>query len=154
VLANPQIARFQVAEGHVELNDTVLHVHMDDIVAQLTPGVIIGLHDGPIDTPAGAATVQAVGQIIDRARELGYCFGVVDRSGHVVADRYVSSGRPIPQGVVNRHRRAGWWRLVGMVSHERHDRLGELLAGIFLKEVSGAGDGRVCHVGGARHSGA
>jgi hypothetical protein len=170
LLANPQIARFQVAEGHVELNHTVLHVHMDqmapsanqdevlrnaailaaagapltfkgirppfggsnpdvqrqliemgytsflnridaedwlpdrtaaairdDIIAQLTPGVIIGLHDGPIDTPAGAATVEAVGQIIDRARELGYCFGVVNRSGHVVADRYVSSGLPIPQ---------------------------------------------------------
>jgi len=170
VLANPQIARFQVAEGHVELNHTVLHVHMDemtpsanrdevlrnaailaaagapltfrgirppfggsnpdvqrlltemgytyflnrinaedwlpdksaaairdDIVAQLTPGVIIGLHDGPVDTPAGAATVEAVGQIIDRARELGYSFGVVDRRGHVVADRYVSSGLPIPR---------------------------------------------------------
>jgi uncharacterized repeat protein (TIGR01451 family) len=69
----------------------------DDIVAQLTPGVIVGLHDGPIDTPAGAATVEAVGQIIDRARELGYCFGVVDHTGHVVADRYVSSGLPIPQ---------------------------------------------------------
>lgn len=170
VLANPQIARFQVAEGHVELNHTVLHVHMDeltpsanrdevrrnaailaaagapltfqgirppfggsnpdvqrqliemgytyflnridaedwlpdksaaairdDILAQLTPGVIIGLHDGPIDTTAGAATVAAVGQIIDRARELGYCFGVVDRGGHVVANRYASCGLPIPQ---------------------------------------------------------
>jgi peptidoglycan/xylan/chitin deacetylase (PgdA/CDA1 family) len=170
VLANPQIARFQVAEGHVELNHTVLHVHMDqitrsanqdevlrnaailaaagapltfrgirppfgganpdvqrlltemgytsflnridaqdwlpdksaaairdDIITQLAPGVIIGLHDGPVDTSAGAATVEAVGQIIDRARELGYRFGVVDRSGHVVADRYVSSGLPIPQ---------------------------------------------------------
>jgi hypothetical protein len=59
--------------------------------------VIIGMHDGPIDTPAGAATVEAVGMIIDQARELGYCFGVVDQSGHVVADRYVSSGAPIPE---------------------------------------------------------
>ncbi|MEV4318953.1 polysaccharide deacetylase family protein [Actinocrispum sp. NPDC049592] len=169
VEANPQWARFQAAEGHVELNHTYSHVHMDqltpeqnteevvhnervlaaagapipfkgirppfggsnpavqkllielgytyflnridgadwlpdksaaairdDIVAQLKPGVIIGMHDGPIDTPAGAATVDAVGQIIDKARSLGYCFGVVDVSGHVVADRYVSSGRPIP----------------------------------------------------------
>ena len=35
--------------------------------------------------------------IIDRGRALGYCFGKVDRSGQVVADRYVSSGNPIPQ---------------------------------------------------------
>ena len=35
--------------------------------------------------------------IIDRGRALGYCFGKVDRSGQVVADRYVSSGKPIPQ---------------------------------------------------------
>ncbi len=68
----------------------------DDIVAQLHPGVIIGMHDGPIDTPAGAATVEAVGRIIDTARALGYCFGVVSPSGQVVADRYVSSGLPIP----------------------------------------------------------
>jgi peptidoglycan/xylan/chitin deacetylase (PgdA/CDA1 family) len=68
----------------------------DDIVAKLRPGVIIGMHDGPIDTPAGAATVDAVGQIIDEARDLGYCFGVVDVSGQVVADRYVSHGAPIP----------------------------------------------------------
>lgn len=172
VEANPAIARFQVREGHVELNHTYTHVHMDqltpaanreevlrneavlaaagapiafkgirppfggsnpavqqllasmgyasfldridgadwlpdksaeavadDIVAQLRPGVIIGMHDGPIDTPAGAATVAAVERIIDRARELGYCFGVVDHTGRVVADRYVSSGRPIPEAV-------------------------------------------------------
>ena len=59
--------------------------------------MIIGLHDGPIDTPAGAATVEAVRQTIDKARALGYCFGVVDDTAHVVADRYVSSGRPIPR---------------------------------------------------------
>ena len=169
VRANPQLARFQVAEGHVQLNHTVRHVHMDrlpaaanraevlraeailaeagapltfkgirppfggsdpavqrllselgytsflnridaadwrpdmtaaairdGIVARLAPGVIVGLHDGPMDTPAGAATVEAVGQIIDRARELGYDFGVVDRTGQVVADRYVPCGLPVP----------------------------------------------------------
>jgi peptidoglycan/xylan/chitin deacetylase (PgdA/CDA1 family) len=169
VEANPRIARFEAAEGHVVLNHTYLHVHMDqltaaanreevlhneavlaaagapitfkgirppfggsnpdvqklllemgytfflnridaadwlpekgaaairdDILRQLRPGVIIGLHDGPIDTTSGAGTVEAVGQIIDRARELGYCFGVVDATGQVIADRYVSSGMPIP----------------------------------------------------------
>jgi len=170
VAANPQIARFQVREGHVELNHTYSHVNMgqmsdagnraevlrnedllaaigaplafkgirppfggsnprvqalltsmgytsflnrigtddwipertaaeirDDILEQLRPGVIAALHDGPVDTPAGAATVDALGQIIDAARERGYCFGVVDHTGEVVADRYVSSGRPLPR---------------------------------------------------------
>jgi uncharacterized repeat protein (TIGR01451 family) len=166
---NPQWAAFQVREGHVELNHTYTHIHMDemtsqadqeevlhneavlaaagapitfkgirppfggsdrnvqnlligmgytyflnrinaedwlpdksanairdDIISQLHPGVIIGMHDGPIDTTAGAATVQAVGMIIDEARQLGYCFGVVDHTGQVVADRYVSSADPVP----------------------------------------------------------
>jgi uncharacterized repeat protein (TIGR01451 family) len=67
------------------------------IVDQLRPGVIFTLHDGPIDTPAGANTEAALGPIIDRARALGYCFGVIDDKGNVTADRYVSSGQPIPQ---------------------------------------------------------
>ena len=70
---------------------------VNSIVGQLRPGGIIGLHDGPIDTPAGGATTDAVPQIIDQARARGYCFGVVDRTGQVVADRYVSSSKPIPQ---------------------------------------------------------
>jgi uncharacterized repeat protein (TIGR01451 family) len=70
---------------------------VDGIVSRLRPGAIIGLHDGPIDTPAGLATSDAVPQIIDRARALGYCFGKVDRTGQVVGDRYVSSDAPIPQ---------------------------------------------------------
>src|SRR5918992_193888 len=69
----------------------------DAIVSQLHPGAVILLHDGPSDTPAGAASVAALGQIIDAARERGYCFGVTDRTGEVVASRYVSSGRPIPR---------------------------------------------------------
>ena len=170
VEANPQIARFQGREGHVQLNHTWSHVNMsqmsdagnreevlrnerflarigapltfkgirppfggssptvqallasmgytsfmdrvgtddwipertaaeirDAIVPQLEPGVIVALHDGPVDTSAGAATVEALGLIIDAARSLGYCFGVVDRTGEVVADRYVSSGRAIPR---------------------------------------------------------
>lgn len=67
-----------------------------DIIQQLYPGAIIGLHDGPIDTTAGAQTVKAVGQIIDQARQRGYCFGTVDHTGQVVADRYVPSREPIP----------------------------------------------------------
>jgi len=173
VAANPQIAIFQVREGHTQLNHTYSHINMsqmsdagnreevlrnealfeaigaplsfkgirppfggsnprvqallasmgytaflnrvgtddwipertaaemrDAILPQLEPGVIVALHDGPVDTPAGAATVEALAMIIDAAREQGYCFGVVDASGEVVADRYVSSGEPIPR-IVN-----------------------------------------------------
>jgi uncharacterized repeat protein (TIGR01451 family) len=170
VEANPQIARFQVREGHTQLNHTWSHINMsqmsdagnreevlrneaflaeigapltfkgirppfggsspavqallasmgytsflnrigtddwipertaseirDDILEQLAPGRIVALHDGPVDTPAGAATVEALGMIVDAARERGFCFGVVDHTGGVVADRYVSSGRPLPR---------------------------------------------------------
>ena len=68
----------------------------DGIVNALRPGVAILLHDGPVDSPAGQATVDAVPQIIDAARSRGYCFGTVDRTGQVVANRYVPRAQPIP----------------------------------------------------------
>jgi uncharacterized repeat protein (TIGR01451 family) len=61
---------------------------------------VILLHDGPNDTPAGAGSVEALGQIIDIARSRGFCFGVTDHTGEVVASRYVASGRRIPE-IVN-----------------------------------------------------
>jgi uncharacterized repeat protein (TIGR01451 family) len=170
IAANPQIARFQVREGHTQLNHTYFHPHLnqlsdaavleevrsteevhaavgapltfkgfrppffeadarvlgligglgytisrgaldtsdwdptttateihDAIVSRLEPGAVILLHDGPNDTPAGAASVEALGRIIDTARAGGYCFGVTDETGLVVASRYVSSKRPIAQ---------------------------------------------------------
>jgi peptidoglycan/xylan/chitin deacetylase (PgdA/CDA1 family) len=70
-----------------------------ETLGQLAPGEILTLHDGPIDEPfpAGANTEAALGPIIDQARARGYCFGVLDNKGNVTADRYVSSGQPIPQ---------------------------------------------------------
>ena len=70
------------------------------IVPQLGPGSQILLHDGPNDTPAGAGSVEALGLIIDAARERGLCFGVTDHTGEVVASRYVASDREIPE-IVN-----------------------------------------------------
>jgi uncharacterized repeat protein (TIGR01451 family) len=72
----------------------------DEIVEDLEPGSVVLLHDGPSDTPAGANSVEALGQIIDIARSRGFCFGVTDRTGEVVASRYVSSDRKIPE-IVN-----------------------------------------------------
>jgi peptidoglycan/xylan/chitin deacetylase (PgdA/CDA1 family) len=104
--SNPAVQRLLIEMGYTYflnringedwLPDKGAAAIRDDIVAQLRPGVIIGMHDGPIDTPAGAATVQATAEVIDQARARGYCFGVVDSSGQVVADRYVSSGEPVP----------------------------------------------------------
>jgi uncharacterized repeat protein (TIGR01451 family) len=70
------------------------------ILEQLAPGSQVLLHDGPNDTPAGAGSVEALGLIIDAAREQGFCFGVTDHTGEVVASRYVPSDREIP-GIVN-----------------------------------------------------
>lgn len=173
VAANPQLAIFQVREGHTQLNHTYSHPHLnqlseaavvdevlrterlfeqidapltfkgfrppffeadarrqeligglgytlslgavqtddwdpavsgaeirDAIAAQLVPGAVILLHDGPNDTPAGAGSVEALAQLIDLARSRGFCFGVTDHTGEVVASRYVSSGRRIP-AIVN-----------------------------------------------------
>jgi uncharacterized repeat protein (TIGR01451 family) len=61
---------------------------------------VILLHDGPSDTPAGAGSVEALAQLIDIARSRGFCFGVTDHTGEVVASRYVSSERRIPE-IVN-----------------------------------------------------
>jgi hypothetical protein len=70
-----------------------------ETLGQLAPGEILTLHDGPIDEPfpAGANTEAALGPIIDRARALGYCSGVLDDKGNVTADRYVSSGQSVAQ---------------------------------------------------------
>jgi uncharacterized repeat protein (TIGR01451 family) len=173
VAANPQLAVFQVREGHTQLNHTYTHPHLnqlsdaavldevlrterlfdavgapltfkgfrppffeanahvqeligglgytlslgavqtddwdpamtgaairDAIVAQLVPGAVVLLHDGPNDTPAGAGSVEALGQIIDIARSRGFCFGVTDHTGEVVASRHVASRHRIPQ-IVN-----------------------------------------------------
>lgn len=62
----------------------------------LRPGVAILLHDGPVDSPAGQATVDAIPLIVDGARARGYCFGVVDRAGQVTAARLVPRTDPIP----------------------------------------------------------
>jgi peptidoglycan/xylan/chitin deacetylase (PgdA/CDA1 family) len=68
----------------------------DAIVNSLQPGAMILLHDGPIDTPAGAAVIEALPQIINAARQREFCFGLVDSQSRVVAARHVSTQRRIP----------------------------------------------------------
>ena len=50
----------------------------DAMVAALRPGRGLVLHDGPIDTPAGQAMVDAIRMIVDEAQARGYCFGTLD----------------------------------------------------------------------------
>jgi peptidoglycan/xylan/chitin deacetylase (PgdA/CDA1 family) len=104
--SNPEVQKLLLSMGYmyslnqVEASDWIpvkpAAAITHDIMRKLYPGAIIGLHDGPIDTTAGAQTIKAVGQIIDQARQRGYCFGTVDHTGQVVADRYVPSKEPIP----------------------------------------------------------
>ncbi|WP_454086169.1 polysaccharide deacetylase family protein [Georgenia sp. Marseille-Q6866] len=68
----------------------------DAILDNLEDGAILLMHDGPIDTPAGGAVIEALPQVIDGVREQGYCFGSVDADGDVVPDRLRPTGQPIP----------------------------------------------------------
>jgi peptidoglycan/xylan/chitin deacetylase (PgdA/CDA1 family) len=64
--------------------------------SNLRPGVTFLLHDGPVDSPAGAAVVTALPSIIDDARRRGFCFGQLDRRGQVIAARHVPTRRSVP----------------------------------------------------------
>jgi peptidoglycan/xylan/chitin deacetylase (PgdA/CDA1 family) len=72
----------------------------DTIVAAFRPGLVILMHDGAIDSANGPADEAALPQIIDRARQLGYCFGQLSTVGTVVPARYRGSHAPIPE-VIN-----------------------------------------------------
>jgi peptidoglycan/xylan/chitin deacetylase (PgdA/CDA1 family) len=64
----------------------------------LAPGAILLLHDGNIDTPAGASAVAALPSIIRGIHARGYCFGTINRHGKVVNARPLKpSTNPIPQ---------------------------------------------------------
>jgi peptidoglycan/xylan/chitin deacetylase (PgdA/CDA1 family) len=64
----------------------------------LAPNAILLLHDGNIDTPAGASAVRALPSIIRGIKARGYCFGTISRHGKVVAaKRLKPSKNPIPQ---------------------------------------------------------
>jgi peptidoglycan/xylan/chitin deacetylase (PgdA/CDA1 family) len=69
----------------------------DEVLRQLQPGAVIVLHDGAVDSAAGAATVAALPGIVLGARERGFEFGLLESSGEVVAAAYASSGRRIPE---------------------------------------------------------
>ncbi|MEV6490042.1 polysaccharide deacetylase family protein [Actinoplanes sp. NPDC051633] len=56
----------------------------DTIVNALRPGLVILMHDGPIDSAAGAAVQAALPQVIHRAKRAGYCFGLLNARGEVV----------------------------------------------------------------------
>jgi peptidoglycan/xylan/chitin deacetylase (PgdA/CDA1 family) len=72
----------------------------DTIVSAFRPGLVILMHDGPIDSAAGAAVEAALPQVIDRARQSGYCFGQLNRVGTVVPASLPGSRTPIPE-VIN-----------------------------------------------------
>lgn len=72
----------------------------DTIVNAFRPGLVILMHDGPIDSAAGSAVEAALPQVIDRARRSGFCFGLLDRLGAVVPASLSRSRAPVPE-VIN-----------------------------------------------------
>jgi len=72
----------------------------DTIVKEFRPGLVILMHDGPVDSAAGAAAGTALPQIIRRARQQGYCFGQLNELGEVVPAHLRRSRAPIPR-VIN-----------------------------------------------------
>jgi peptidoglycan/xylan/chitin deacetylase (PgdA/CDA1 family) len=83
---------WDVATTSAEIRDT--------IVAAFRPGLVILMHDGPIDSAAGAAVEGALPQVIDRARRSGFCFGLLNAAGMVVPARFRGSHTAIPE-VIN-----------------------------------------------------
>ncbi|HEY7271689.1 MAG TPA: polysaccharide deacetylase family protein [Actinoplanes sp.] len=83
---------WDVATTSAEIRDT--------IVAAFRPGLVILMHDGPIDSAAGTAVEAALPQVIDRARQSGFCFGHLNAAGAVVPARLRGSHAAIPE-VIN-----------------------------------------------------
>jgi peptidoglycan/xylan/chitin deacetylase (PgdA/CDA1 family) len=72
----------------------------DTIVNALRPGLVILMHDGPIDSAAGTAVQAALPQVIHRAKRSGYCFGLLNDLGEVVPAELHASHAPVPR-VIN-----------------------------------------------------
>jgi peptidoglycan/xylan/chitin deacetylase (PgdA/CDA1 family) len=68
----------------------------DALTSSLDDGDILIMHDGPIDTMAGANVIGALPMVIDTVRERGFCFGLVNADADVVPATYTSSGEAIP----------------------------------------------------------
>jgi peptidoglycan/xylan/chitin deacetylase (PgdA/CDA1 family) len=68
----------------------------DLFLGGLDSGRVFIFHDGAIDSPAGAAVIEALPTIIDEARARGYGFGVLDENDDVVAAAYEPCAAPIP----------------------------------------------------------
>jgi peptidoglycan/xylan/chitin deacetylase (PgdA/CDA1 family) len=83
---------WDVATTSAEIRDT--------IVTAFRPGLVILMHDGPIDSAAGAAVEAALPQVIDRARQSGFCFGHLNAAGTVVPAGLRGSHAAIPE-VIN-----------------------------------------------------
>ena len=72
----------------------------DTIVTAFQPGLVILMHDGPIDSAAGAAVEAALPQVIDQARRSGFCFGLLNAAGMVRPAKLRGSHAAIPE-VIN-----------------------------------------------------
>jgi peptidoglycan/xylan/chitin deacetylase (PgdA/CDA1 family) len=83
---------WDVATTSAEIRDT--------IVSAFRPGLVILMHDGAIDSANGPADEAALPQVIQRAKQLGYCFGQLNAVGRVVPAKLRPSRAAIPE-VIN-----------------------------------------------------
>jgi peptidoglycan/xylan/chitin deacetylase (PgdA/CDA1 family) len=83
---------WDVATTSAEIRDT--------IVDAFRPGLVILMHDGAIDSANGPADEAALPQVIQRAKQLGYCFGQLNAVGQVVPAKLRPSRAAIPE-VIN-----------------------------------------------------
>src|SRR3954452_8664091 len=83
---------WDVATTSAEIRDT--------IVAAFRPGLVILMHDGAVDSANGPADEAALPQVIQRAKQLGYCFGQLNAVGQVVPAKLRPSRAAIPE-VIN-----------------------------------------------------
>ncbi|RKS68045.1 peptidoglycan/xylan/chitin deacetylase (PgdA/CDA1 family) [Motilibacter peucedani] len=67
-----------------------------EVLEKAEPGAVVVLHDGAIDSGAGAATVEALPAIITGLRERGYELGLLDASGSAVPATLQHRSDPVP----------------------------------------------------------
>ncbi|RZS79027.1 chitooligosaccharide deacetylase [Motilibacter rhizosphaerae] len=68
----------------------------DGVLAHLEPGAVVVLHDGAIDSSAGAETVAALPAVVRGIRAAGFELGGLDATGAVVPRAYRGTERPVP----------------------------------------------------------
>ncbi|GGI04437.1 polysaccharide deacetylase family protein [Egicoccus halophilus] len=74
------------------------------VLGDLAPGDVLLFHDGSSNTPE---TVRALPDVVDGARDRGYCFTVLDEHGDLAPLAFVDSGASVHTAAIERLADAG-----------------------------------------------